>query len=298
MSPIYLVGPTASGKSALAIALANHLDGEIVNADAFQLYQGMPICTAQPSASDFAQAPHHLYAVLPAEQTCDAARYADLARPIIQQIQDRGRTPLIVGGSGLYLKALTHGLSDLPSDPTLRETLAAFTTEERVAQLLALDPQSAETVNLRNDRYVSRALEICLLTGQPQSQLRQAWKIQSAPTFTGLILQWPRPGLNDRILQRTRAMISAGLLEEISALPSLSTTAARAIGIREVQSHLRGELTLDETITAIEIATRQYARRQEKWFRRESGFIPLPVDHTHTPDQILQTALAALKLKS
>lgn len=293
-SPIYLAGPTASGKSALAILLAWELDGEIINADAFQLYRGMPICTAQPSPEELAMVSHHLYGVLDLHEICDAARYADLSRPVIQEVQSRHKTPIVVGGSGLYLKALTHGLSDLPRDQALRDQLAEWTAEQRVARLLELDPDAAQTVNLRNDRYVSRALEICILTGKPQSQLRQEWN-QQQPEFTGLVLQWPRPELNQRIARRTRQMIGNGLIEEIASLPLLSTTASKAIGIQEVQQHLRGELTLEETQTAIEIATRQYARRQEKWFRREKGFRVLELDSTITPDQMLSHALQRLQ---
>jgi len=292
--PLFLAGPTASGKSALAVLLAEKLNGEIINADAFQLYNGMPICTAQPDGEALQRAQHHLYAVLALHETCDAARYAEMAKAAIAEVQARAKLPIVVGGSGLYIKALTHGLSDLPSDESLREELAQLTAEERVTRLLALDPLAAETVNLRNDRYVSRALEICLLTGQPQSALRQAWKQAVPPDFNGILLHWQRPELNQRIAQRTHMMVQAGLIEEIASLPPLSSTADRAIGVREVREHLAGQITVAQMTEAIEIATRQYARRQDKWFRREKGFKVLEMHGEMSAEQTLDSALALL----
>lgn len=269
--PLYLVGPTASGKSALAMALAERLGGEIVNADAFQLYRGLDICTAKPSAADLARIPHHLYSVLSLGELCDAQFFSDLARPVIADVLSRGKVPIIVGGSGLYVKALTHGLSPLPSDEALRQRLSELTPHERVEWLVSRDPEAQQTVNLKNDRYVTRALEICLLTGEPQSKLRQAWS-QAQPDFRGVRLVWDREALDARINQRVLSMVAAGLVEEVARAAALSATAGKAIGVREVQRHLAGEATLEETISAIQLSTRQYARRQDKWFRREKAF--------------------------
>jgi tRNA dimethylallyltransferase len=274
--PLYIVGPTASGKSGLAMELAARLDGEIVNADAFQLYRGLDICTAKPSASDLARVPHHLYSVLSLGELCDAQFFCDLARPVIADIAARGTLPIIVGGSGLYVKALTHGLSPLPSDEALRQRLAELTPQERIEWLLVRDPQSEETVNLKNDRYVTRALEICLLTGEAQSKLRQAWS-KAQPQFRGVRLAWDRAALDARINARVVGMIDAGLIAEVRLATELSATAIKAIGVQEVRRHLTGEATLDETIAAIQLATRQYARRQEKWFRREKAIRVLPM---------------------
>ena len=291
--PLYLVGPTASGKSALALVLAERLGGEIVNADAFQLYRGLDICTAKPAAADLARVPHHLYSVLPPGELCDAQFFCDLARPVIADITARGRVPVIVGGSGLYVKALTHGLSPLPSDEALRQKLDALTPQERVAWLLSRDPAAAQTVNLKNGRYVTRALEICLLTGEPQSKLRQAWS-QAQPQFRGVRLVWDRAELDERINQRVLGMAAAGLVDEIAGVSALSATAVKAIGVREVRRHLAGESTLQETIAAIQLATRQYARRQEKWFRREKGFQMLPLSGSPSLTSACETVLALL----
>lgn len=277
-STFFITGPTASGKSALAIALAEYVGGEIVNADAFQLYAGMDILTAKPAAADFARVPHHLYGVIPLTEACDAQRYHSLAVPVIQDIAARGRVPIVVGGSGLYIKALTHGLSPLPAaSPELRAQLKQLAADEQVTQLLQLDPAAATTVNLRNPRYVERALEICLLTGQPQSGLRSSFA-QAEPQVSGVIFVWDREALYRRINQRTLDMFAAGLIEEVRTTGPLSPTAEKAIGVREVRAHLAGQVPLPDTIAAIQQSTRHYAKRQITWFRRERCFQTICLD--------------------
>lgn len=290
-STIYLAGPTASGKSALALEIAEQVKGEIVNADAFQLYQGLDVITAKPSSSDVARVPHHLYGVLALTEACDAQRYHDLARPVIEEIASRGKTPLVVGGSGLYLKALTHGLAPLPQgDTAMREKLRERPLEDKVAELLSLDPAAAKTVNLRNPRYVERALEICLLTGQPQSELRQSFQ-NAQPKVRGIVLNWERETLCHRIEARTRQMLVSGALEEVAALGDVSITACKAIGLREIRDHLDGRLTLQQTTEAITIATRQYAKRQATWFRRETCYQTICLDSSSTAQSPLESAL-------
>lgn len=290
--PFFIAGPTASGKSAVALALARRIGGEIVNADAFQLYRGLDILTAKPRADDLAQAPHHLYSVLAPGETCDAQRYRNLALPVIQDIAARGGVPIVTGGSGLYLKALTHGLAPLPSaDPDLRAELDALPLEEQVRQLLVLDPKAAETVNLTNPRYVQRALEICLLTGRPQSELRRNW-LDDSPQVQGVCLVWERDPLYRRIDQRVRDMIAAGAVQEVAeAEAALSSTAGKAIGVREIQRHLASELSLEEAVAAIQQATRRYAKRQMTWFRRERCFQTICLTPETTPDSAAQDIL-------
>ncbi|WP_395737665.1 tRNA (adenosine(37)-N6)-dimethylallyltransferase MiaA [Prosthecobacter sp.] len=277
-STFFITGPTASGKSALAIALAEHVGGEIVNADAFQLYAGMDILTAKPQPADMARVPHHLYGVLPLSEACDAARYHALALPVIEEIASRRRVPIVVGGSGLYVKALTHGLSPLPAaSPQIRERFKHLSPGEKIVWLLQRDPEAATTVNLRNPRYVERALEICLLTGRPQSGLRRSFE-QAEPQVNGVILEWDRAKLYDRINRRTQTMFDAGLIEEVAALQHLSPTAEKAIGVREVRACLDGQVSLPDTIAAIQQATRHYAKRQITWFRRERCFQTICLD--------------------
>lgn len=291
-STFFITGPTASGKSAVALALAEAVGGEIVNADAFQLYAGMDILTAKPSAADRKPVPHHLYGVLPLTESCDAQRYHSLAMPVIMDIASRGRVPLVVGGSGLYLKALTHGLSPLPAaSPVLREKFQHLSPGEKVIWLLQRDPEAATTVNLRNPRYVDRALEICLLSGRPQSALRRSFA-ENEPQVSGIILEWDREKLYARISQRTLDMFAAGLIEEVAGLRELSPTAEKAIGIREVREHLAGRATLEETIAAIQQATRRYAKRQITWFRRERCFQTICLDSLPAAEYILEKILS------
>ena len=272
MEPFYIAGATGGGKSAVALELAVRCAGEIINADAYQLYRGMDILTAMPTAEDFRKAPHHLYSVLDLSEDSDAASYASLARQCIDTCVTRGVLPIVVGGSGLYIKALTHGLSPLPTaDENLRSALADFTLDELAAWLTRLDPAGAAAMNLQNPRYVERALEISLLSGRPASELKRDWNA-AEPDFEGVILDWPRQELYERINRRTHAMLDAGAIEEVRGLGKLSTTAEKAIGIREIQAHLRGELSLEEAADQIQQATRRYAKRQITWFRREKGF--------------------------
>ncbi len=291
-SCLYLCGPTASGKSAAAVELASRIGGEIVNADAFQLYRGLDVCAAKPSNEERVAVPHHLLDVLDPSESCDAQRFREMALPVIQSIGERGRWPLVVGGSGLYMKALTHGLASLPKgDEELRSRLALMSPEERVAELLKLDPAAEANVPLKNDRYVSRALEICLLTGRPQSELRQEW-LRNAPQFMGVAIARERDDLYQRINRRVEQMVGQGLVTEIAGLGDLSPTAAKAIGVREIRSHLRGECSLAEAAAAIQQASRRYAKRQMTWIKREGGFqtICLPPESTASfaADRILE----------
>jgi tRNA dimethylallyltransferase len=288
----FIVGPTASGKSALAAALAERIGGEIVNADAFQLYAGLEKLTAQPGPDEIRRAPHHLYGVLPLAEACDAQRYHDLALPVIASIVARGRQAILVGGSGLYIKALTHGLSPLPpANAELRAQLATQSAEEKRRQLLELDPAAASNVPLSNPRYVDRALEICLLTGRPQSELRQSFQ-HTPPGLHGVFLDWPRAQLHARIAQRSQAMVQeGGLLDEVRLLEGLDTGAAKAIGVREARAYLTGEVSQDEMTVALQQATRQYAKRQITWFRRETWLQTICLDSETTAECLITTLL-------
>jgi tRNA dimethylallyltransferase len=298
MPPFFITGPTASGKSAIALALAERVGGEIINGDAFQLYQGLDLLTAKPSRADRARVPHHLYDSVPPTDSCDAQRYRELVLPIIADITARGQLPIIVGGSGLYIKALSHGLADLPrGDDRLRAELNALTLDAMVAQLLSLDPQAGENVPLANPRYVQRALEICLLTGQPQSALRQNFA-QTEPAGQGVLLHWPRETLYDRTDQRVHEMLAAGLLDEIRAYnASRSHPPAapwqpelpfeKAIGLKEMQAHLAGQLSLTDAISAMQQSTRRYAKRQSTWFKRERWLQTICLDSNPAAESVI-----------
>lgn len=294
--PIYLCGPTASGKSHLAIALARAVDGEIVNADAFQLYRGLPILTAAPSTEEKSLAPHHLYGVLAPDERCDAMRYRRLALPVIEEILGRGKTPIVTGGSGLYLKFLTHGPSPLPpGDEGLRAELDALPLASLVDELRRLDPVEAARTDLANRRYVTRALEICRLAGRPCSELRDRWESRHREIDTslrGLVIQRPRAELHARIGLRTAAMLGGGAITEVESLPVPAAGLEAAIGVGPIRDLLAGRLTTDACREAIATATRRYAKRQETWFRREGWLRPLPWQDGSTPP--LEAALEAM----
>jgi tRNA dimethylallyltransferase len=274
----HVCGPTASGKSALALEMARELDGEIVNADAFQLYRGLDILTASPPPQERSGVPHHLYGVLDVSDKTDAGSYMRMARPVISEIQSRGKTPIITGGSGLYLKFLTHGPAPLPAgDAGLRAELDARPLDALVARLRSLDPVEAARTALQNRRFVSRALEICLLTGQKASDLRDQWESQTrdiSAHLRGIVIHRTRPDLHARIAARTRAMLEGGAIDEVAALTQVSANCEKAIGFREIRALLAGETDLASCEERINAATRQYAKRQETWFRRETWLQP------------------------
>ena len=291
--PFYVVGPTGTGKSAVASTLAERCGAEIINADAYQLYEGLEIVSAKPSQAELARVPHHLYGIIPVDRNIDAAKYEQLGREAIDRISSRGPLPFVVGGSGLYVKTLTHGLSPLPaSEPKLRTELDQKSDSDLVEQLQSLDPDGAAITNLKNRRYVIRALEITLLGGRPMSEQKNEWQA-ATPEFRGVLIQRERAELYERINARTLKMFDAGLVEEISALGKLSETAEKAIGIREVRRHLAGEIDRESCITNIQQTTRQYAKRQMNWFRRESQFTSICISASDTPDSAVERVLAA-----
>ncbi|MEQ1860262.1 MAG: tRNA (adenosine(37)-N6)-dimethylallyltransferase MiaA [Chthoniobacteraceae bacterium] len=292
--PIFIAGPTASGKSDVAVAVAEHLGGEIVGADAFQVYRGLDLLTAKPDAATLARVPHHLIGEIPLSETFDVALYRTLAEARIADIASRNRVPVIVGGTGLYMRALTHGLAELPpADPALRAQLEARALDDLVAELDRLDPTAQ--LDRKNPRRVLRALEVCLLTGKPFSSFRE--QARPARAFRGVLLTRERAGLYSRINQRTEQMFAAGVVDEVRAVGEISATTAQAIGLREIKALLRGELTEPESIASIQQQTRNYARRQLTWFRRETHFTPLLVADGESSEAIAARLLASISAR-
>lgn len=284
--PFYICGPTASGKTGQALALAQAWDAEIVNADAFQLYRGLETITAAPTAEQQSVIPHHLYSVLEPHETCDAGRYLRMAQPVIDAIIARGKIPLVTGGSGLYLKFLTHGPSPLPrADTDLRAELDATPLASLVAELQTVDPAEAAVINPQNRRYVSRAIEIFRLTGIPASAQRRNWEHVTAARekkIRGILLQIPRQLLHERIANRCVYMLENGAIEEIAALRHhLSETCRKAIGVAQIIDLLDNKIDHHSCVQLITQATRQYAKRQETWFRRETWLKPWEWDQTY-----------------
>jgi tRNA dimethylallyltransferase len=282
MPPVLcIVGPTATGKSALGLDLARPLGGEIINADALQVYRGFDIGTAKPGPEDRRRVAHHLVDILDAHEPFSAGEFARRARSVIDEIRSRRRLPILVGGSGLYLRALIEGISPIPPiEPQLRQELRHRLAGEGVAalraELLELDPESAERVAPADSQRVLRALEVALGTGRPLS----AWIAENPVGGGGIDAAWigltlPRALLYDRIAERVERMLADGWVEEVRRLLaaglSRSLPAFQAIGYRELAGHLRGDASLEEVAERIVRATRQYAKRQMTWFRRQPG---------------------------
>jgi tRNA dimethylallyltransferase len=281
----FIVGPTATGKSELAADVACEIGAEIVSADAFQIYCGLDLLTAKPDASTLAKAPHHLVGTTPLREEMNADKYRRAASRAIDEIHSHGRLAIVVGGSGLYIKALTHGLAPLPeADPKLRERLNAMSLDELHAQLAELDPEAAQKIDLKNRRRVVRAVEICLRTGKPVSEVVAGVgdsgksvkpRPRSAPAATGVFVFHDREELYARINQRVEAMFENGVIEEVQAAGKVSSTASQTIGFREIRQLLDGKMSIIQCIAAIQQATRRYAKRQLTWFRRQTNFSPL-----------------------
>jgi len=273
--------------------MARLLDGEIVNADAYQLYRGLEITSAAPSSDELSQVPHHLYGALSPNEICDAMRFREVALPVITEIQSRGKTPIITGGSGMYLKFLTHGPSPVPSgDEGLRNELERESDDTLVARLTELDPEGASATNLKNRRYVIRALEICILSGRKMSKLKIDWKRDSdsiEKSLRGAYLLWDRETLRQRINRRSKIMLDSGAIDEIQALTEASLTCEKAIGVSQIRAHLAGELTREECVERIAAATRQYAKRQRTWFGKELWLTPCPMTEVTDIAKIAQT---------
>ena len=271
---VVIAGPTGSGKSALALALAEALGGEIIGCDSVQVYRGFDVGSAKPSAAERAEVPHHLIDVCDWRDDYDAARYARDAAAAIAGVRERGRLPLVVGGTGLYLRALLgqgwH--TGLPSDADLRAELAELPTDELRARLRRLDPQRATELHPNDRVRLARSLELVTLLGMP---LRAAGLDASAPADPAafvIVLEPPRAELHARIAARTDVMLASGLLDEARGLLAAGVDPdckpMQSIGYKQAAAFLADALPEAELRDAVVVATRQYAKRQCTWFRR------------------------------
>lgn len=295
-SLLFLTGPTASGKTAVAVETARLLDAEIVNADAYQVYKQIPLLTATPSPEEQSAIPHHLISFLDVTENWDAMLHYEKATSAINDIQSRGKSALVVGGSGLYVKFLSHGLSEAPpANEELRAEWDNLPLEELAARLCHLDPEGAALTNLTNRRYVTRNLEIVTLGGKPLSYWRQNW--QKPPAGSGFCIHWETEELDRRIRQRSEQLLQEGAVEEVKALesfPFLSATASKTLGLSQIQDYISGRLTRSECLNLLTLRTRQYAKRQRTWLRRESWLIPLERTPAVTPFSFAETLVKCL----
>ncbi|MEX1110444.1 MAG: tRNA (adenosine(37)-N6)-dimethylallyltransferase MiaA [Chthoniobacterales bacterium] len=267
---IFLAGPTSVGKSDLALALAGKHRGEIVCADAFQLYREFPVLSAQPSAREQSLVPHHLFGTVACSEEMDAARFAIRALEAVGDIVARNKTPFVVGGSGLYLDALIRGLPRLPSiDPAIRKEVRAMTLKDMLARLRSLDPASLAVIDVHNPRRVARRLEISRQTGRPASEILTEPPVPQG--LRGVVLTRDRDDLNARIAASVEARLAAGAIDEVRTARDLAGGTARQIlGWREITALLDGTIDRAACAALLTNATRQYARRQLTWFRSKS----------------------------
>jgi tRNA dimethylallyltransferase len=292
----FIVGPTATGKSEIAAEIASQLNAEIINADAFQIYRGLDQLTAKPDKATLAKAPHHLLSAVSLSEEMNVEKFRAAAVEAIRDVHARGKLAIIPGGSGLYVKALTHGLSRLPAaDPNLRAQLSELSLDELCQQLIELDPEAARRVDVKNRRRVARALEICLLTGRPVSEQRAqvvaADAVRGQPrsasaATTGFFIFRERAELYERIDRRVEKMFADGAVEEVRALREIGSTAEKALGLREIRALLAGEISGAECIAKIQQATRHYAKRQLTWFQRQDNFESLNLSSHGFPEAI------------
>jgi tRNA dimethylallyltransferase len=283
MRPIILIlGPTAGGKTTLAISLANALEGggECICADSMQIYRRMDIGTAKPTQIEQSQAIHHLVDIVdPCEDGFTVETWLKLAEQTIEDIRQRGKWPIIVGGTNLYVQSLLFGMFDGPErDQDKRDALNAETNSTLLDRLQALDPDAAHRIHINDKRRLIRAIEVCEATGHPLSSLQSQWgKPMPREDAIMIGLTWPVKTINRRINSRVRAMFDAGFLEEVTTLQSqLGNQASEALGYKQLLAHLRGECTLEEAKERIKILTRRYAKQQRSWLRR---FQILPKTH-------------------
>ncbi len=297
-------GPTASGKTRLGVELAKLYGGEVVSADSMQIYKGMDIASAKPTEAEMQGIPHHLISAIDRDTPFSAADYVRMAREVIADILGRGKLPIIVGGTGLYVDSLLNNVqfSEMRSDPAYRESLYELAREKGnealYAELLAADPEAAQSIHMNNTVRVVRALEVIHLTGRRFSELKAESIAEESP-YDSLILGLnaaDRAVLYERINQRVDAMVEAGLVEEARAVYSEGNlrTAANAIGYKELIPFFEGEMSLGECIDKIKQETRRYAKRQLTWFRRNERIRWIVTDDFSKNYEILENSKKAI----
>ena len=269
---IVIVGPTAGGKTALSVTLAQRLGGACISADSMQIYQGMDIGTATPTADEQAGVAHHLLSMVAPNQPFSVDDWLTQAEEVIAQVRHEGQWPIVVGGTNLYVQALLFGMADgPPPQPALRAELAEWTADALHARLQALDPAAADRIHLNDRRRTIRAIEIAEAIGSPGSAHQQQWTGSCRDDVIVLGLTWPTEAINQRINARVKGMMEAGLFEEVRALHSqglLGEQATEAVGYKQLVEHLEGHCSLDEAVEQIKIKSRRLGKQQRTWLRR------------------------------
>ena len=280
MRYVVIAGPTGMGKSEFAIQIALALHTEIVGADAFQIYAGLDLLSGKPSMDQLHQVRHHLIGELPLTASCDAHRYATLARKKIAELNQRSIVPLVVGGTGFYVEALEQELPELPAaDPSLRNELEPLPTEALLQQLQKRDSVCWSRIDRSNRRRIIRALEVCIITGEPFSSFGRDSSKKTA--IARMALERPREELYERINSRVLEMFANGVVEEVAAVTTIGPTAEQIIGFRQIRSLLAGEIDEATCIHRVQQLTRNYAKRQMTWFRNR-GYEQIDIRASHT----------------
>lgn len=304
---IVIAGPTASGKTACAVALCKLIGGEVISADSMQIYRGMDILSAKPTAEEMRGVPHHMIGIADPAEKFSAPRYRDMARKVIAEVAARGRQPVLCGGTGLYINAVTRPMEfSERCDPDLRAELLAVADapggRRRLHDMLReIDPEAAEKLHENDVRRVSRAIEVYRLTGRTQSeQIRMDARREGDYRETMFVLRWPREELYRRIDARVEDMLRAGLVEEVRRLrmdARLHPTALQAIGYKEIAAALDGKLSMQEAVALVKQLSRNYAKKQMTWFRRDPRSIWIDVPGK-PPEEIAAEMCAQMEARA
>ena len=305
---ITIIGPTASGKTSIAVALAKSLDGEVVGLDSRQIYAGMSIGTAQPSLKEQSGVSHHLFGIKPPNETVAAGAYAALVMDAVEEIKSRGKTPIICGGAGLYYRALVNGIFvGSKTNQAIRDRLEKEYDDNgpdaMMDRLNAADPEYAALVHPNNKKRLVRALEIVESTGRSPSDHFESQKELTPPKLDlfSIYLDWDRAILRERIAKRTAIMFADGWIEEVKSLlaayPNEHLHPLDSIGYRQIVSHLNGELSLEALEEDIVIKTRQFAKRQIQWFRKEDVDMTIQMSSDQAIADIVQKIMKGISKK-
>ena len=307
--PLAIIGPTASGKSEVAVALAKKINGEVVGMDSRQIYEGMAIGTAQPTLDEQGGVPHHMIGIKPPNEEIAAGAYAKLVLNLVTDIQSRGKTPIICGGAGLYYRAITKGIfeesiSDLVVRKQLENEYDKNGPKNLMDRLIELDPDYAEIVHPNNKKRLIRALEIYESTGKPPTEhyQNQSEDSQSKLDLFTIYMDWELDELGDRIAKRTNKMLKAGWIDEVRTLmkqyPNEVLYPLDSIGYSQIISHLNDEMSVGALEAEITLRTRQFAVRQIKWFKKETIDLTIKMSVERSLEVITEEIIQNMKLES
>ena len=300
---ILIAGPTASGKSALALRLAEEIGGVIVNADSMQVYRELRVLTARPTPEEEARVPHRLYGIVSAAEAFSVGQWTERARAALEEAWASGRVPIVVGGTGLYFEALTKGLADIPDVPeAVRTETRALLAEEGAAGLYARlaerDPAGAARLRPSDPQRIARAWEVLTATGRPLAEWQRTPEPSPLAGGVRLVLDPPRATLHARCDARLASMVEQGALEEVRALAALNVPpdrpAMRALGVPHFLRHVRGQMPLDRALADAQTATRRYVKRQSTWFRHRMADWTFLAEED--PDRLAKQALQRFRL--